>query len=353
MKPAHLSCLTLLPLALLTFGCDGAPGEDDTGLDPFPQRPSLSPFQPQQIDAGATATYTITNLDDAQAYRVTLVVDANISPVGNGTARFVDGDGDGAADAGLSEEIALITSVNGGDVPGAKTVPGGDDNPAAPTGVFPVNGQITVTITGVAEGTVHPVAYTNAGASTFLEIDAATLSPSEPHGVGGALTVVGEAPTTTDPGGIAVAPADEQTVAVDGVTTYTVSGLNDTYAYRITLVLDEYITLTGGGMATFLDGDANGAADPGASELVANIVYVNGEAVAGTKTVPGGEDDPAAPTGVFPVGGQITLDVMGLAPGKVHPVAYRNGGLSTFLEIDAVTGSPVEEYYVGGAFYVQ
>ncbi len=42
--------------------------------------------------------------------------------------------------------------------------------------------------TGVATGTVYPVAYVNAGASTFLELGA-NLAPSEVYSIGGAINV--------------------------------------------------------------------------------------------------------------------------------------------------------------------
>ena len=71
---------------------------------------------------------------------------------------------------------------------GSKTVPGGDDDPADPSGVFPVDGEITVEVAAVGAGTAWVVAYENGGASTFLEIDE-DGEPIEPHGVGGALTV--------------------------------------------------------------------------------------------------------------------------------------------------------------------
>ncbi len=137
-----------------------------------------------------TITSTATGLDPAQAYRVTLVVADNLTLQGNGRATFVDADDSGTADAGASEEIALITAVNGEAVAdgGAKTVPGADSDPADPQGIFPdADGTIEVTIDGVAPGTVHPVFYVNAGGSTFLEVDGAGV-PVEAHGVGGAAT---------------------------------------------------------------------------------------------------------------------------------------------------------------------
>ena len=52
------------------------------------------------VPSGGSVDYTITGLSDAQAYRITLVVDGNIGPNGDGTATFADNDLNGAADAG-------------------------------------------------------------------------------------------------------------------------------------------------------------------------------------------------------------------------------------------------------------
>lgn len=130
-------------------------------------------------------------LTDTQAYRLTLVLSTNLTAPGDGTGTFVDGNADGAADAGASEAIALITMVNGvaTTAPGVKTVPDAADDPANPTGMFPTGGQITVTIAGIAAGSVYPVAYENGGTTTFLELDSATLMPTENYGVAGLLTV--------------------------------------------------------------------------------------------------------------------------------------------------------------------
>lgn len=330
-------------------GCSGGSDSVDTGGPAVvPGTPSVVPATPQQRAVGEGVVFVASGLDDTQAYRITLVVDANLTPVGDGTGTFVDGDGDGTADAGLSEEIALISGVNGVDIDNSKTVPAGTDDPAAPSGMFPVDGKIMFTVRGVSSGTVHPVVYVNGGASTFLEVDPATGTPSELHALGGSVTVTGEAV----PEEMGVSPSGDQTLEVDDTTTYTISGVDDAQAYRITFVLADNMTAAGDGTATFVDADANGAADSGTSELVANIVSVNGEDVDGTKTVPSAEDDPAAPSGVYPEGGEITLDVIGLAPGRVYPVAYVNGGASTFLELDA-SGDPIETYTVGGLLEVE
>jgi hypothetical protein len=306
---------------------------------------SFSPTTPQTVQSGATTEYTISGLNDAVAYRVTLVVGANVTVNGT-TATFIDVAGDGAADAGASENIALITALNGDTITGVKTFPGGMDNPASPTGIFPEGGEIVVEITGLAAGTVVPVAYPNAGATTFLEVGA-DGAPIENYGVGGALTVSGSV------GQPIVIPNVPQSLAVDASVDYTIYGLNDSLNYRITLVVaaNATVTFTEG---TFLDADANGIADAGASENIALITSVNGTAVAdgGAKTVPATTDDPAAPTGVRPSGGKITVAITGKAAGEVYPVAYVNGGASTLLELGA-TGAPSEIYGIGGKITVQ
>ena len=302
----------------------------------------------RSVAVGGTANYTITGLTDGQAYRLTLVVRANIDAPGDGTGTFIDDDMNGAADAGASENTALITVVNGAmvDGGGAKTVPGGMDDPAAPSGIFPTNGAITVTVTGVGPGTVFPVAYVNGGSSTFLELGA-DGAPTENYAVGGALEVM-------TGGSITIEPTDETMIEVGGDVEYAIGGLDDAQAYRITLVVGGNITAPGNGTGVFVDGDMNSASDAGASERVALITSVNDAMLSdgGAKTVPGGMDDPAMPSGVFPQDGEITTVVTGVATGTVYPVAYENGGNSTFLELGGDL-APVETYIVGGAVTVR
>jgi hypothetical protein len=146
-----------------------------------------APAGDQSVGVAGTVDHTISGLVDGQAYRVTLVVADNVT-VADNAGTFIDEDDNGAADAGASENVALITSVNGTDQDGAKTVPAGSDDPSAPTGVFSSNGEITLTITGAGPGTVYPVIYHNGGASTFLEIDDGG-TPPEVHYVGDAIDV--------------------------------------------------------------------------------------------------------------------------------------------------------------------
>jgi hypothetical protein len=335
--------------------------------------------------ADDAVTFTTTDLDPETNYRVTLVVADNITIDGD-DATFADADdstpdteeddglGNGQADAGASEEIALITAVNGEalETP-AKTTPATDDDPAEPTAHQPdEDGTLTVTVDGVEDsngGTVYAVVYVNGGESTFLEVDE-DGAPTEAYGVSGAFTL--------DPvvGDLDVADHDPVTVNVDSVTgtdaegderTYTVTGLDDDTAYRITLVPGDNITFTeGDDEATFVeavgeDEEPNGLADSAGAESVATIVEVNGEAVTEEeqgRTVPAGDDDPSDPSGIFPVDGVITFTIDGVDSailptpnpgGTIRPVVYVNGGESTFLEIDE-DGAPTEVYGVGGAF---
>ena len=161
---------------------------NNTTSPPVMENLAAAPSADGAVDVAGTQTYTITGALPDQAYRITLVVDGNIT-VASGAGTFIDNDDNGAADAGASQDIALITSVNGTEQGGAKTVPGGDVDPASPSGVFPSDaGEITLTVTGVGEGTIYPVVYHNGGASTFLEIDSSG-APTEIHVVAGAVTV--------------------------------------------------------------------------------------------------------------------------------------------------------------------
>ena len=183
---------TLIALLALTFaaGC----GDKDTATDSGATDDSaveegirFTPSADQSLAAGGGLALSIGGLDDATAYRVTLVIAANLTPGGDGTGTFIDGDANGAADAGASEGVALIDSVNGTAITATKTYPGGEDDPANPTGIFPSGGAISLNITGVAAGTVYPVVYVNGGTSTFLEITDGV--PSEVYAVGPAIAV--------------------------------------------------------------------------------------------------------------------------------------------------------------------
>ncbi|MBK9648770.1 MAG: hypothetical protein IPO67_27070 [Deltaproteobacteria bacterium] len=190
---------TLTALLALTFaaGCgdkdaatDSAATDDSTATDDSAVEEGITftPSADTSLAAGGGLDLSIGGLDEATAYRVTLVIAANLTTSGDGTGTFIDGDANGAADAGASEAVALIASVNGAAITAAKTYPSGEDDPANPSGIFPVTGGvITVNLSGVAAGTVYPVIYVNGGASTFLEITGGV--PSEVYAVGPAITV--------------------------------------------------------------------------------------------------------------------------------------------------------------------
>lgn len=350
MKSPRTLLSSAIVLLLLGAGCNGkaaddtAPGGegDDTGTDtPQDDNPLIAPTAAQAVAVGDVVTYTLTGLKEAQAYRVTLVSDANIT-VTDGSGVFIDLDANGAADAGDSNWVATIVRVNSDTYPGSKTVPATDDDPAFPAGIFAVDGEIQVDVAAVGAGRAWLVAYENGGTSTFLEIDSAGV-PTEPHVVSGAFEVASD-------GLPDVTPAHDRTIAVAETTLVSITDLDDSQAYRVTLVVADNIDRSGAA-PVFTDDDLNGAADAGASEAVALITAVQGEAITGAKTWPAGTDDPAAPTGIFPSNGQILIEISGVGAGTILPVAYDNGGASTFLELDG-SGVPSERHGIGGALTV-
>lgn len=256
---------------------------------------------------------------------------------------FVDLDGNGAADAGASTNAVTITRAQGEDYLGAKTLPGGDDDPANPSGLFPVDGEISVEVTGVGAGAAWLVVYENGGDSTFLEIDD-DGKPTEVHAIGGRAEV--QADGMPD-----VTPTYERSLPAGEVASYAITDLDDSLAYRVTLVVAENVSW-GMDEAMFVDADASGTADAGPSETRAVLVSINGMEIDAAKTFPAGSDDPASPSGIYPENGRIVIDVMGVDAGSIVPVAYENGGASTFLEVDS-DGVPVEAYGVGGALRVE
>ncbi len=317
---------------------------------------------------GDEVTWTATGLDPEATYRVTLHHSTRMA-VGSGIARFADaedeGAGDGIADVGPAESVALITHVDGValETPTTSVPAVDDDDPDAPALSPDEDGTLAVTADAVDAGNggaVYPVIVAQGGASTYLEVDG-DGDPTEPYGVGGALVVdarVGE---------LNLVPHTPSTVQVNSLfpidgegdeATFAVGGLDDELTYRITLVLAEDVTLSAdGATATFatteVDGvtvvDAEGAAD------IATITLVNGEAPA--STTPDGAGVPAADAaGVSPVDGVITFQVDGTdgflftgGTGSVRPVVSVVGGSSPFLEVTDA-GVPTEVYGVGGLF---
>lgn len=329
-------------LSLVTACAADSDKSTDSGASVADGTPALSPVEVQSIEKGERVVFRALGLDDGQAYRATLVAAGNVGFV-DGEPRFVDMDGNGAADAGNSTASATITSVNGELYDGAKTVPGGDDDPAAPSGIWPIDGAIDIEVTGVGTGGSVLVVYENGGASTFLEIDASG-APLERFDIGGRVEVLAD-------GMPDVTPVYDQAVEVGGATTYTIGDLDDGQAYRITLVVADNISWSGDA-AVFVDADASGTADAGASEEIGLITMVQGEAITAAKTFPAGDDDPMAPSGVFPKEGRISIEVMGVGAGAIVPVAYANGGASTFLEVD-MDGLAVEPHGLGGMMWVE
>ena len=173
---------------------------------------------------------------------------------------------------------------------------------------------------------------------------------------GCARQAAGEGRARVPSAGKGEASSEKSTDAEGDERTYTVTGLDDDTAYRITLVPGDNITFTeGDDEATFVeavgeDEEPNGLADSAGAESVATIVEVNGEAVTEEeqgRTVPAGDDDPSDPSGIFPVDGVITFTIDGVDSailptpnpgGTIRPVVNVNGGESTFLEIDEDEG---------------
>ena len=113
-------CMIFLTTAFFFVGC-GDNNDDSNNDNPStPENITAAPSAAQMLEAGKQVEYTFSGLKDSQAYRVTLVVDGNVTTSGN-AGTFVDNDDNGAADAGASEKTALIVSVNGEAQTGAKT----------------------------------------------------------------------------------------------------------------------------------------------------------------------------------------------------------------------------------------
>lgn len=341
---------TTLPLlALFALACDETPDATAVLPDPGPMQGPLTMIPAVNVsgDVGDQWSYDVSGVLADSAYRVTLVDGANVTVNADGTGIFLD-NGDGTANAGPSDAVAGIFHVHYNPLAElVKTYPGAFDDPTDPAGIYPLDADTPLGfgVRGVGPGTVYPVVYSNGGESTFLEIGDDGV-PTETYVIGPAITINEPPP----PPPLLFVPATPQTVDVDGTYDYSITGLNDDYYYRITLVVGDNVTATAG-EGVFIDAGA-GTADAGNSQDYALITSVAGTPVdPGAKTVPAGDDDPANPTGIQPTSGAISLTITGVAAGTVYPVAYRNGGVSTFLEIDTA-GVPTEDYVVGGSFTV-
>ena len=165
-----------------------------------------------EVASADNRTYTVTGLNDALQYRITLVNAGSIQ--GTGTDRtFLSSAIDPATtpatfavDTGA--DIADIVSVGGTAGVIANT---GGTNTFNTATVNPVNGSITFTIDGTGVGTVVPVVYVNGGqggtavtggANNRLETSATAAggfaAVTETFGLGGPTTFVNPAaPTST------------------------------------------------------------------------------------------------------------------------------------------------------------
>jgi hypothetical protein len=186
---------------------------------------AISPADEETVTADQSRTYTVTGLDNAVEYRVTLVAPATVSVnEDDKTTRFTDTDGDQLAEVGTY--AADITSINGREV--ART-----DGAPSTTTSMPDDGQITVVVSGEqGDDSVRPVVYPNTGRSPRLEL-ATDLRPVEAFGIGGAVTfTVPEAQSSTEPAEGIVTAHDRTRSRVTVDTSEPADGVGDVvYAY--------------------------------------------------------------------------------------------------------------------------
>ena len=336
---------------------------------------AVSPLETQVVriraeeGPGDEVTYTASGLDPDSTYRVTLHHSSRMA-VGAGGAVFADaeddGAGDGIADQGPAEAVALITHVDGTALETPATTvpdPGEEDGPAAAALAPDAEGTITVTMDAIEAGNggaVFPVIVEQGGASTFLEVDGDGV-PTEAYGVGAPLVVDARV------GDLNLVPHVESTVTVNMLlgndsegdeVTFAVGGLDADLTYRITLVPAANVTVSAdGATATFATADDDGTTvvDADGAEDIGTITLVNGEAPASTGG--GGSFAPAdGDPGIAPTNGVITFQVDGTdgfllsgETGSLRPVVSVLGGASPALELTDA-GVPTEAYGVGGLF---
>jgi hypothetical protein len=121
-------------------------------------------------------TYTVSGLNQAEDFRITLVDADNVSTDADGNTVFEEDASTGLALAGTV--AARIVRINGTDV----------TTPAQTFGaVVPVGGVITFVVDCGGAERVTPVIYQDQGASTRLELDD-DGRPTEEFGTGGTIT---------------------------------------------------------------------------------------------------------------------------------------------------------------------
>lgn len=171
--------------AITPLDPDEAPGNEQLTITPTEEVTLTAvPGTPEMpTDATDDRVYTVSGLDDALTYRVTLVDADNISRDAEDDAVFVEDAMTGLADAGAVN--ARITVVNGAPVTAAQSV----------GAIAPQSGTITFTVDGEDFESVTPVVYTDqGGANTRLNLDD-DGKPTEPFGIGGTINYVpAEAP---------------------------------------------------------------------------------------------------------------------------------------------------------------
>ena len=209
-----------------------------------------------ELSAGTTdrRSFLATGLANDRTYRVTLVNADQVSVDDDGVVTFTSDVSPNQGLAAVGAEVADIVSISN-----AGTIDAGA-NSATTT---PVNGAVTVTIEGVARGSVVPVIYLNGapggspetgGVSPRLELDADGL-PTEPFGIAGVTTFTNpEAANTADQADTAVQVVDAAEnlfeannlrFRFDANDTFRVDGAQATLAqFRAALSVDDRIVVT-------------------------------------------------------------------------------------------------------------
>ena len=140
-------------------------------------------------------TYTVSGLDSAADFRITLVTSENVTTDAEGNTVFEADPADPTL-ALAGTVAARIVTVNGANAA----------TPAQTFGaVVPVNGTITFVVDCGGAESVTPVIYEDQGASTRLELDANGL-PVEDFGTGGTITFTGVVVDTTPPTATVTSP---------------------------------------------------------------------------------------------------------------------------------------------------
>ena len=268
-------------------------------------------------------TYTVTGLDNALTYRITLVNATSIQTSGANRTFLSSAIEPATTPATFAvntgADIADIVSV-GGTNPVITTT--GGTNTLNTATVTPVNGSITFVIDGTGTGTVVPAVYVNGGqggtavtggANNRLETGAATAGSfaavTETFGLGGPTTFVNPAAAAGNVGTFAGAAAVQVQAVNKGGNQFDANGLSYVYdandVFRVggvPVTLDEFEARISGGdtfsasysatasvASTFELSDSN-PATPAAAPAVSVGTGANTNDVTVTATVTGDVD---------------------------------------------------------------